>query len=85
MKRFLIIAVGLLMLAVGQVNAQTLEQKKICALKWTLQQPFTTNAFQSIHILFRQLLIQVPIKFNLFQILAIHHKAHIRKPLERID
>ena len=40
MKRFLIIAVGLLMLAVGQVNAQTLEQKKICALKWTLQQTF---------------------------------------------
>lgn len=40
MKRFLIIAAGLLLLAVGQVNAQTLDQKKICALKWTLQQTF---------------------------------------------
>lgn len=44
MKRLLILAIGLWIMAVGCVNAQTLEQKKICALKWTLQQTFYNKA-----------------------------------------
>ena len=39
MKRFLFI-ICCWMLALTFVNAQSLEQKKICALKWTLQQTF---------------------------------------------
>lgn len=39
MKRIMLIIGCSLMIAVS-VNAQTLEQKKICALKWTLQQAF---------------------------------------------
>lgn len=44
MKRLLILAIGMWIMAVGCVNAQTLEQKKICALKWTLQQTFYNKA-----------------------------------------
>ena len=40
MKKFIILSIGFWMLTLGCVNAQTVEQKKICALKWTLQQTF---------------------------------------------
>jgi len=39
MKKFIFI-IGCFMMAVISMNAQSLEQKKICALKWTLQQNF---------------------------------------------
>ncbi len=39
MKRILLI-ISCCLAMVAELNAQTLEQKKICALKWTLQQAF---------------------------------------------
>ena len=44
MKKFLTLAIGLWIFALGCISAQTLEQKKICALKWTLQQTFYNKA-----------------------------------------
>ena len=44
MKKLLFLAIGMWFLAIGCVSAQSLEQKRICALKWTLQQTFYNKA-----------------------------------------
>lgn len=51
MKRIIFI-IGCWVLALVSINAQSLEQKKICALKWTLQQTFynKTEGQQIAHL-----------------------------------
>lgn len=44
MKKLLFLAIGMWFFAIGCVSAQSLEQKRICALKWTLQQTFYNKA-----------------------------------------